>query len=38
MTTWLMQNVDHSPDIRSQFDRRMASLRHDDLPRVWRPF
>ncbi|MET9243875.1 aminoglycoside phosphotransferase family protein [Nonomuraea sp. NPDC003709] len=38
MTTWLMQNVDHSPDIRAEFDRRMASLRHDDLPRVWRPF
>ncbi|MFE3451587.1 phosphotransferase enzyme family protein [Nonomuraea sp. NPDC059194] len=38
MTTWLMQNVDHSPDIRAEFDRRMASLRHDHLPRVWRAF
>ncbi|MGW0195908.1 phosphotransferase enzyme family protein [Nonomuraea sp. NPDC003201] len=38
MTTWLMQNVDQSPEIRAEFDRRVASLRHDLLPRVWRPF
>ncbi|PZG15882.1 phosphotransferase enzyme family protein [Nonomuraea aridisoli] len=38
MTSWLMQNVDHSPEIRAEFDRRVASLRHDVLPRVWRPF
>jgi Ser/Thr protein kinase RdoA (MazF antagonist) len=38
MTTWLMQNVDHSAEIRAEFDRRVASLRHDVLPRVWRPF
>lgn len=38
MTTWLMQNVDHSPDIRAEFDRRMASLRNDSLPRCWRAF
>lgn len=38
MTTWLMQNVEESPDIRAEFDRRVASLRHDVLPRVWRPF
>lgn len=38
MTTWLMQNVDESPDIRAEFDRRAASLRHDVLPRVWRPY
>jgi hypothetical protein len=38
MTTWLMQNVDESPDIRAEFERRVASLRHDVLPRVWRPF
>lgn len=38
MTTWLMQNVGHSPEIRAEFDRRVASLRHDDLPRAWRPF
>ncbi|GGO67075.1 phosphotransferase enzyme family protein [Nonomuraea cavernae] len=38
MTTWLMQNVDLSPDIRAEFDHRMASLRHDVLPRSWRPF
>ncbi|MFI7109696.1 phosphotransferase enzyme family protein [Nonomuraea sp. NPDC050227] len=37
MTTWLMQNVDHGPDIRAEFDRRIASLRHDVLPRSWRP-
>jgi aminoglycoside phosphotransferase (APT) family kinase protein len=38
MTTWLMQNVGHSPDIRAEFERRVASLRHDELPRVWRAF
>ncbi|MFI6995828.1 phosphotransferase enzyme family protein [Nonomuraea wenchangensis] len=38
MTTWLMQNVEHGPDIRAEFDRRLASLRHDILPRSWRPF
>ncbi|NRQ32982.1 aminoglycoside phosphotransferase family protein [Nonomuraea sp. NN258] len=38
MTTWLMQNVNHGSDIRVEFDRRMASLRHDVLPRAWRPF
>lgn len=38
MTTWLMQNVDHRPDIRAEFGRRLDSLKHDHLPRVWRPF
>lgn len=38
MTTWLMQNVDHGPEIRAEFERRVASLRNDVLPRVWRPF
>ncbi|GAB2947532.1 phosphotransferase enzyme family protein [Nonomuraea fastidiosa] len=38
MTTWLMQNVDHSPEARAEFERRVASLRHDELPRVWQPF
>jgi hypothetical protein len=38
MTTWLMQNVDHGPKIRAEFDRRVVSLRHDVLPRVWSPF
>lgn len=38
MTTWLMHNVDNSPEVRTEFNRRVASLRHDFLPRVWRPF
>jgi aminoglycoside phosphotransferase (APT) family kinase protein len=38
MTTWLMQNVDHSPEARAEFERRVASLRNDILPRVWRAF
>ncbi|MFF0870230.1 phosphotransferase family protein [Nonomuraea sp. NPDC003560] len=38
MTTWLMQNVEHGHDVRAGFDRRIASLRHEVLPRAWRPF
>jgi hypothetical protein len=37
MTTWLMQNVAQGPEFRAEFDRRMTSLRHDDLPRGRRP-
>jgi thiamine kinase-like enzyme len=38
MTTWLMQNVDNDPAIRSEFDKRLASLREGSGRRNWRPF
>ncbi|WP_157249691.1 phosphotransferase enzyme family protein [Nonomuraea typhae] len=38
MTTWLMQNVGHSCEIQAEFERRMISLRNNDLPRRWRAF
>lgn len=39
MTTWLMQNVDESPDIAAEYDARMLTMRGDAAaPRMWRPF
>lgn len=38
MTAWLMQNVDESENIRAEFQRRVADLRHPDAQRKWRPF
>jgi hypothetical protein len=38
MTTWLMQNVDHSAEIRAEFENRLASLRNGTGQRDWRPF
>ncbi|MGW2326297.1 phosphotransferase enzyme family protein [Streptomyces sp. NPDC001700] len=37
MTTWLMQNVNESADVASEYARRIASLRDDDAPRDWQP-
>jgi Ser/Thr protein kinase RdoA (MazF antagonist) len=38
MTTWLMQNIDHSSDTRAEFEVRVASLRSGNSRRTWRPF
>ena len=37
MTTWLMQNVNESPDIASEYETRMQTIRGQGTPR-WRPF
>jgi Ser/Thr protein kinase RdoA (MazF antagonist) len=37
MTTWLMQNVGHSPEIATEFRNRVESLR-DGTPRRWIPY
>lgn len=38
MTTWLMQNVGHSPAIDDEIQQRLNDLRNPDKPRAWRPF
>lgn len=38
ITSWLMQNVGNSPDIREEFDVRLATLRDGTAPRPWQPF
>lgn len=39
MTTWLMQNVDESPEIANEYRARMLTMRGDAAaPRMWRPF
>lgn len=38
MTTWLMQNVRESPEIQSEFERRMAVIRAGRPDGAWRPF
>jgi aminoglycoside phosphotransferase (APT) family kinase protein len=38
MTTWLMQNVDESPEIAEEFEIRVRSLREGDARRGWRVF
>ena len=37
MTTWLMQNVNESPDIAREYETRMQTIRGQGTPR-WRPF
>ena len=37
MTTWLMQNVNESPDIAREYETRMQTIRGLGKPR-WRPF
>jgi aminoglycoside phosphotransferase (APT) family kinase protein len=37
MTTWLMQNVDESPDIAREYETRMQTIRGEATP-PWRPF
>ncbi|WP_157621566.1 aminoglycoside phosphotransferase family protein [Saccharothrix sp. NRRL B-16348] len=38
MTTWLMQNVNESPDIAREYERRMNTLRTDEATRDWQAF
>jgi aminoglycoside phosphotransferase len=38
MTTWLMQNVNESPEIAGEFRNRLDNLRNPDAPRRWRGF
>jgi aminoglycoside phosphotransferase (APT) family kinase protein len=38
MTTWLMQNVDEAPEIRAEFDKRMATIRTGRPTVPWRAF
>jgi aminoglycoside phosphotransferase (APT) family kinase protein len=39
MTTWLMQNVDESPDIAEEYAKRMRTIRGQEInPEGWRPF
>jgi hypothetical protein len=37
MTTWLMQNVNESPDIAREYETRMQTIRGQGTSR-WRPF
>jgi hypothetical protein len=37
MTTWLMQNVNESPEIAREYETRMLTIRGQSGPR-WRPF
>jgi aminoglycoside phosphotransferase (APT) family kinase protein len=38
MTTWLMQNVNESPEIAREFENRMRRIRGEDATPSWRPF
>jgi thiamine kinase-like enzyme len=38
MTTWIMQNSSHSPDIASETRNRLDALRDSNAPRHWKPF
>lgn len=38
MTTWIMQNVDHSPDIKAEFEARMHTIRTGETSVRWHPF
>lgn len=38
MTTWLMQNVNESPDIASEYENRMRRIRRENTAAPWRPF
>lgn len=38
MTTWLMQNVDESPVLRDEFDKRMHTIRAGRPTAPWRPY
>lgn len=37
MTTWLMQNVDESPEVAAEYQVRMRTIR-EGVAAVWRPF
>lgn len=38
MTTWLMQNIDESPDIAREYENRMRRIRRENTAAPWRPF
>lgn len=38
MTTWLMQNVNESPEIAEEYERRMLTVRDGRRDVLWRPF
>jgi aminoglycoside phosphotransferase (APT) family kinase protein len=38
MTTWLMQNVNESPDIAREYENRMRRIRGENTAASWRPF
>lgn len=38
MTTWLMQNVNESPEIRAEFDKRMGTIRAGEPTVPWQAF
>jgi aminoglycoside phosphotransferase (APT) family kinase protein len=38
MTTWIMQNVDQSPDIAEEYRRRIHTIRTGEIDQHWRPF
>jgi aminoglycoside phosphotransferase (APT) family kinase protein len=38
MTTWIMQNVDQSPDIAAEYRRRIHTIRSGHVDQHWRPF
>ncbi|ANY06907.1 hypothetical protein AFB00_12095 [Pseudonocardia sp. HH130630-07] len=38
MTTWIMQNLNESREIRDQYERRMRTIREGESLRSWRPF
>lgn len=38
MTTWIMQNVNHSTEIKTEFETRMHTIRTGDTGKRWRPF
>lgn len=38
MTTWIMQNVNHSEKIRSEYETRMETIRSGEPDGEWRPF
>ncbi|WP_435582094.1 phosphotransferase enzyme family protein [Amycolatopsis thermoflava] len=38
MTTWIMQNVNNSPEIRAEYEARMRTIRDGSVAEAWRPF
>lgn len=38
MTTWIMQNVDHSEKIRAEYETRMQTIRSGEPSGKWNPF
>jgi aminoglycoside phosphotransferase (APT) family kinase protein len=38
MTTWIMQNIDESPEIAEEYATRMHTLRTGRVDRPWRPY